>query len=51
VFSKKELINVVNEKIWERKWSYLNDTPPALKEYYRKNMNEFMTIENIEAHW
>ncbi|MFP3952153.1 MAG: hypothetical protein ACLFVP_08470 [Candidatus Bathyarchaeia archaeon] len=50
-FSKEDIAKDINEKIWLKSWSFLNDLDPELKKYYKQERKRNLTLENLEKYW
>lgn len=51
-FSKKKLIEIINNKKWEKQHSCLRDFKnKKLKQYFKEEMLKNITLENLNKYW
>lgn len=50
-FEKKEVRNAIKIKRWEKSWSFNCDMNKEVKEYYKKQMRERLTLHNLNKYW
>lgn len=50
-FSKEEVAVLIREKKWLSQYSYTRLPNADLKEYFRIQMDKFVTLENLERNW
>jgi hypothetical protein len=51
LFFKEEVAYTLEEKRWLESWSFLNDLDAELREYYKREMNRKLSLENLEKYW
>jgi len=50
-FSKEEVVSDIEDLRWLKSWSFMNDLDPEGREYYRKQMKLYLTLENLDRYW
>lgn len=50
-FRKRQVKKAIRKKRWEKSWSFNKDLNKEIKEYYKKRMENTITIENLKKYW
>lgn len=50
-FKKEDVIKAINTTRWEKSWSFKKDLNKEVKEYYKKEMKEKITLSNLDRYW
>lgn len=50
-FEKKDVEKAIKIKRWEKSWSFNMDLNKQFQEYYKKQMQEKLTLDNLNKYW
>jgi len=50
-FSKNKVIKLIKSKKWLKQYSYLTMKDIKLKQYFKEEMKNQITIENLKKYW
>lgn len=50
-FSKEDVVSDIEDLRWLKRWSFMNDLDPELREYFRKQMKLYLTLDNLDRYW
>ena len=50
-FSKEDVVSDIEDLRWLKRWSFMNDLDPELREYFRKQMKLNLTLDNLDRYW